>query len=379
MTKRPHILMYTRHYYSSALHRGMAQYAMEAGWSLNTSMYRGGHLSNRRWDGVVGSFDVEDEFYDEFLQSKEIPAVSLTETGLLPCVLPDNYAIGRLSGEHLLELGYRNFAFYFWQSKRHELLRADGLESALNPDYHAFHRINFSPTPRKRRQGQEVRLRVLRRQLEELPKPIAVMAPMDDFALEVLEICLEAGWEVPREVGVIGVNNDRLICDFTPVPLTSVDNDEFRIGYEGALLLDRLMRGDKPPENPVLIQPKEIQIRRSTDLLDVSDTPDRFVAAAVRFIAENFCEQIQAEDVARNAGVSKRALQDRFLHHTGRTIHEQILHKRIAYAKELLRKTDMKTARIASDIGFTSREGFSRSFKTVTGINPVQFRREEQH
>jgi LacI family transcriptional regulator len=377
-SKRPNILMYTHHYYSAALHRGMAQYAMEAGWSLNTSMYRGGHMVQRRWDGVVGSFDVEDAFYEDFLKPENILAVSLTDTGLLPCVLPDNLAIGRLSAEHLLELGYRNFAFYFWQSKRHELLRAKGLESGLNPSIHAFHRINFAPTPRKRRQGQEVRLRVLRRQLEELPKPIAVMAPMDDLALEVLEICLEAGWEVPRDVGVIGVNNDRLICDFTPVPLSSVDNDEFRIGYEGASLLDRLMQGKPAPKRPILVQPRDIVNRRSTDLLEVSDTPDRFVATAIRFIAENFRKPITSEDVARKAGISKRVLQDRFQHHTGRTLHEQILQKRIAFAKELLRSTDMKTTLIASDVGFNSREGFSRSFKSITGLNPLQFRRQEQ-
>jgi LacI family transcriptional regulator len=252
-------------------------------------------------------------------------------------------------------------------------------EKALNPAIHAFHRINFTPTPRKRRQSKEVRSRLLKRQLAELPRPLAVMAPMDDFALEVLEVCLEEGWAVPKEIGVIGVNNDRLICDFAPVPFTSVDNDEFKIGYEGALLLDRLMQGGRPPKDPVLISPKEIYSRRSTDLLDISETPDRSVAAAIRFIAENFAQPIQAEDIARNAGISKRALQDRFLHNTGRTIHEQILNKRIARAKELLRSTDMKTTSIASEIGFSSREGFSRSFKTATGLNPLEFRKEEQH
>ena len=128
MKHHPHVLMYMKFYYSSDLHRGIAQYSLEAGWSLNTSMYRSGHMPNRSWDGVIGSFEEDDELYNTILKPKRVPAVSLTETKLMPSVLPDNATIGRLGAEHLLELGYKNFAFYFWQSKSHELQRAEAFQ-----------------------------------------------------------------------------------------------------------------------------------------------------------------------------------------------------------------------------------------------------------
>lgn len=377
MKSHPRILMFMQYYYSGDLHRGIAQYALEAGWSLNTSMYRNDDFPDRKWDGIVGCFQMQDDFFDSVVSPRRIPAVSLTVTDALPVVLPDNPAIGALGAEHLIELGYKNFAFYFWQSKTHERLRAEALQQRLNPDIHQFYRINYTKTPRVRFQKMETRLRVLRRILERLPKPIAIMAPIDDLAAEIIELCEDMGMNVPKDVGVLGVNNDKLICDFTSVPLSSIDDNEYKIGYEGAALLDRIMQGKKPPKKTLLIQPKGVVVRKSTDLLDITDVPDRHVAIAVRFISENYMNPIQTDDVVAETGLSKRSLQDRFFRHIGRTIHEQISSKRIEHAKLLLTTTDYKTEYIAMESGFGSRERFSKKFKKTTGMNPIEFRNAE--
>lgn len=377
MNTPPRILMYMQYYYSTDLHRGIAQYALEAGWSLNASMYRSDAFPNRKWDGIVGCFQEQDPFFESFIQPNKTPSVSLTTSDQLPCVLPDNGAIGVMGAEHLLELGYKNFAFYFWQSKTHETIRADALETKLNPDVHNFYRINATERPRVRNQKNRARIRALQRFLENAPKPIAVMAPLDDLAVEVIELCVEMGLNVPKDVGVLGVNNDRLICDFSSIPLSSVDDNEYKIGYSGARLLDRIMQNGTPPKKPTLIQPKGVEIRKSTDLLDVTEVPDRRVAIAIRFIAENYTKPIKSDDVAAATGISKRPLQDRFNRHIGRSIHEQIIFKRIEHAKKLLRTTDYKTAHVAMESGFGSRERFSKSFKQMTGMSPVEFRNSE--
>jgi LacI family transcriptional regulator len=377
MKSAPRILMFMQYYYSENLHKGIAQYALEAGWSLNASMYRSASFPDRRWDGIVGCFDEPDDFFENFVKPKSIPAVSLTATSDLPCVLPDNAAIGTQAVNHLIELGYKNFAFYFWQSKAHEVLRAEALQQRLNPDLHRFYPINHTKTPRIRFQKMEARLRVLKRFLTHAPKPIAIMAPLDDLAVEIIDMCEDMGLNVPKDVGLLGVNNDELICNFAPVPLSSIDNNEFKIGYEGAALLDRMMQGRKPPKKPVLIEPKGVKIRKSTDLLDITEVPDRHVAIAVRFIAENFMHPIRTDDVALETGISKRPLQDRFTRHIGRSIHDQIIAKRIEHAKLLLGTTDYKTSTIADESGFGSRERFSKTFKQITGLNPAEYRTRE--
>ena len=375
MSKR--ILMFMHHYYSTNLHRGVAQYALEAGWSLNTSMYRSGEVPARQWDGVVGCFEEKDTFYEHRVSPYHIPAVSLTETRLAPCVLPDNAAIGSMGAEHLLELGYKNIAFYFWQSKAHELERAEGLTRRLNPELHRFHRINDTEHPRVRIQPMETRLRIAARAIKRLPKPLAIMAPMDDLAVELIDLCIDMGLSVPEDIGVLGVNNDRLICDFTPIPLSSIDNNEFRIGYEGAARLDRIMQGKERTAGVRRIPPERVVVRKSTDLLDIAEVPDRHVAVAVRFIADHYREPIQTKDVVATTALSKRPLQQRFLRYMGRSIHEQIMHRRIEHAKNLLRSTDYKTSHVALESGFASREHFSRAFLAATGMAPIDYRRQE--
>jgi len=309
------------------------------------------------------------------VRPERIPAVSLTVSAELPSVLPDNAAVGKLAAEHLLELGYHNFAFYFWESKLHELQRSEALRQQLNLRIHRFYKINFTPRPRVRHQPMETRMRILRRALRRLPRPLAIMAPLDDLGVEVMEACESLGLRVPADVGVLGVNNDALICDFTPVPLSSIDDNEYQIGYEGAALLDRIMQGKAPPRRPLLVQPRGVAVRKSTDLLDISRVPDRYVVRAVRFIAQHYQSSIRTDDVVAEAGICKRALQQRFAEHMGHTIHAHIVIKRIQHAKRLLRETDLKTKAIAAESGFGSRERFSRTFKQAVGMSPDAFRK----
>jgi transcriptional regulator GlxA family with amidase domain len=63
----------------------------------------------------------------------------------------------------------------------------------------------------------------------------------------------------------------------------------------------------------------------------------------------------------------------------GHTIHDHILRKRIEQAKKLLTKseTNTKTAAIAQEAGFGSRERFSKAFKLATGMSPAEYRDKE--
>ena len=54
-------------------------------------------------------------------------------------------------------------------------------------------------------------------------------------------------------------------------PLSSVDIDPPRIGYEAARLLDLLIKGGKPPTEPVLVPPREVVARQSSDIIAIED------------------------------------------------------------------------------------------------------------
>jgi LacI family transcriptional regulator len=63
----------------------------------------------------------------------------------------------------------------------------------------------------------------------------------------LLDVCQRVGRRVPDDVGVIGVDNDLVTCEFSDPPLSSIACDWYRIGSEAASMLDRLMHGKEAP------------------------------------------------------------------------------------------------------------------------------------
>jgi hypothetical protein len=81
------------------------------------------------------------------------------------------------------------------------------------------------------------------------------------------------------------------------------------MGWEAALMLDRMMRGGAPRKRPTVFAPINVVERQSTDLLAVAD---REVAAALQFIRMNVADGLGVDDVAREVGLSRRVLERRF-------------------------------------------------------------------
>ena len=79
--------------------------------------------------------------------------------------------------------------------------------------------------------------------LRALPLPIGILAVNDSQALRLMSACRMLGISMPEEAAVLGVNNDLVVCDAATPPLSSVDVNCGRIGYEAAALLDRMMAG----------------------------------------------------------------------------------------------------------------------------------------
>ena len=60
------------------------------------------------------------------------------------------------------------------------------------------------------------------RWLQSLPKPLGLMAANDERARQCAEACKVAGISVPSEVGIVGVDNDDVICGLSNPQLSSV-------------------------------------------------------------------------------------------------------------------------------------------------------------
>ena len=169
--------------------------------------------------------------------------------------------------------------------------------------------------------------------LRSLPKPVGLMAYNDRCAYQVIAACGSRGIAVPDEVAVIGVDNDEVLCELSDPPLSSVDPNAQRIGYETAALLHRLILGDPPQKSPVLVQPLGVIARESTDAIAIADSQ---TAAAVRYIRRYACDGLQIKELLRNVEISRSTLERRFARYLGRSPRAEITRVQLRRVKELL-------------------------------------------
>ena len=80
------------------------------------------------------------------------------------------------------------------------------------------------------------------------------------------------------------------------------------------------------------------------------------------------------EDVAREAGISRSVLAERFQHYLGETPMAYLTRWRLRLAAQSLATSSHGVARIAADVGYRSEAAFNRAFKREFGAPPARFR-----
>src|SRR5262249_49750325 len=132
--------------------------------------------------------------------------------------------------------------------------------------------------------------------VKELPKPIGVMTCTDQLGFWFLDACRRAQVAVPEEVAVVGCENDESLATMSIPPLSSVQFNGEKTGYEAAALLDRMMAGENAATQHVYIPPLGIIVRQSSDIVAVED---KEIADALQFIRERAPYGLSVHDVLR--------------------------------------------------------------------------------
>jgi len=362
-------------YYEHRMHRGVAEYARQANWALDTTMAHYGHPpAFWQGDGVLTLALPDRRDLIRYLRRLDLPIVALTGDvdGIATArVMLDNHRIGRIAAEHLLERGFQHLAFYKCTDYTDVRDREAGFAAAVAEAGLRHTCLNWYAASRRSPRLNPVRW--LKRQLLDLPRPLGVMAQSDHRAYFLLNVCEAARIRVPEEAAVVGVDNDEYTCEFAPVPITSVESNRQELAYQGAALLDALMRGQSPPSQPLLIPPTGLVVRRSSDILAI-EHPE--VAKALGFIWQHFPKRIGVTDVVAVPAMSRCSLYRAFERLVGRTIREELERKRLEYARRLLLTSPHKVAHVARLSGFQSGEQFCRAFARVIGTTPSEFRRQ---
>jgi LacI family transcriptional regulator len=282
----------------------------------------------------------------------------------------DNGAVARLAAEDLEAKGFSDFAYcgdrrFLWSRQRGVEFRRCLAEKGRRC-------VDFGEPAGTAKPGSDAEIRAIARWLKGLPKPVGVFACYDGRALQVLEACQLLGLHVPDQVAVLGVDNDELVCELANPPLSSVQPNARRSGYEAAALLARLMGGEKKAVAPThQVQPVRVVERQSTDVVAVADVK---VAAALKFIRLHACEGMDVGDVLRAVPMSRTRLEQKFKALLGHSPHRQLVQQRIARAKHLLAESKIAISEVAEQAGFDNASYLSVAFRRETGLSPFAYR-----
>jgi len=382
------VLLETSTEYGRGLLRGILRYSRLHGpWSLYAAP---GHLhqafpKGASWKGTgiiarIGSAETERR-----IRSLRLPCVvsSLDESSSpldltrFGEIRTDSEAIAHMGVVHLLEAGFRRFAFCgflncHWSAIRERAFLQFAREHGFFCSAHRIARANWMQSPNWMKNWQKEQPLMIR-WVKSLPKPVGLMACNDACGREVLQACATAELRVPDEVAVIGVDNDEMLCELSSPPLSSVALDVEKAGYEAALLLDRLMKGRIANNQVIWVRPTYVAVRRSSDVVAQDDA---VVAKALQVIRDRARHNLSVIDVCEAAGVSRRTMERRFFRSVNRSVLTEIVRRRLERAKRLLLETDLPCHNIAAEAGFGSLKTFNRAFCRIEGITPQNFRRQ---
>lgn len=102
---------------------------------------------------------------------------------------------------------------------------------------------------------------------------------------------------------------------------------------------------------------------------------DPFVSKALAALHSAVSRDWTVEALAREAGLSRSALSDRFTRLLGQAPMHYLAHWRMQLAAQSMRDTDGSLAQIAVQVGYDSEAAFSRAFKRIFGVAPATWRR----
>lgn len=102
---------------------------------------------------------------------------------------------------------------------------------------------------------------------------------------------------------------------------------------------------------------------------------DPHVGKALRLMHANPAHNWTVTRLARETGMSRSALAERFTHLIGESPIRYLAGWRIQLAKQLLRDGPSGVAEVAAHVGYQSEAAFNRAFKRVAGSPPAAWRR----
>jgi AraC-like DNA-binding protein len=106
----------------------------------------------------------------------------------------------------------------------------------------------------------------------------------------------------------------------------------------------------------------------------LSGLRDPAVGHALALLHERPAHAWTLNELARQTGVSRSVLAERFMHLVGYPPMQYLTRWRIQLAARLLSDGGKKVAAVSQEVGYASEAAFSRTFKRIAGVSPAAWR-----
>ena len=329
---------------------------------------------------IVGIPDAEDAL--SALSGIDIPTIVMNVAGggidsrkkFVAHVKSDSQTVGREAALAFMRQGvYKSYAYAGYHTDSEwSMARGEAFAKALSDEGFGCEIFDVGHYA----QGIEEK-QTISAWLKRLAKPCAIFAACDDRAFEILDICRESAIKVPAEIGILGVNNDPILCENSEPRLSSIQPDFIGEGRIAAELLERMMSGHDLFSRERV---KKVGIR--TIVHRESTTPHsktgRLVQKILAYINAQALDGIGVDDVAERFNVSRSLLEMRFRELQGESIYEAILRIRLEEVKRRLRQTDDSIEEITSACGWKNPTPPKALFKKRFGVTMREYRKKNR-
>lgn len=330
-----------------------------------------------RVDGVISLYHGEDEL--ETLRSAGIPIVVIDADQTfdldaargrrcrVASVVMDMDELGRVAVDHFLDRatfrcgGYvENYVGNDWSRRRGDACLSEFERRGLPTHRFTHHGKSCAPGSDKTPDFDG-----LADWLRALEKPAAVIAANDATANDIVTLCAAMDIAVPREISVLGMDDNPVICRQCIPNISSIHFDGFRAGRLAAEALAALIAGRKPPAPDALRYGVARVARRGSS----ASTPSAgtLVQRALDYIDAHACEGATLADVVRHCSYSRSLVMKRFREMTGRSVEKAIIARKLEEARRLLRETPLPAEEIAPLCGYETASALRRAFKRELG------------
>ena len=292
-----------------------------------------------------------------------------------------------------------------WSTLRMEAFRAEVVAAGGEC-------FSFGGGPRN--EPPDSRARRLADWVAALPRRCAIFAVHDETADEVVAAAKATYRHIPRELTLLGVDNDTSICETSRPTVSSIQIDFERMGFLAAKMLGGNIshRGTETQclgKHADLLTPNDVreevsrvngeQIRvinkklcGSVALCNKCFTVGPLLAVrrdstrgagrrephileAVETIRREACNGLTAADLAKRFPGSRRHFDRRFREAVGHSPLDEILHVRLEKAFTLLADTDTAIGAIYAHCGFRSPRALDFLVRDRTGMSMREWRK----